>query len=60
MEQHVKQLSTLSSSRVKYSLSYEIDGANYEMDGVKHEIDGANLKIDGANHVKQSSTLQYT
>ena len=48
------------SSRVKYSLSYEIDGANYEMDGVKHEIDGVNRKIDRGNHVKQSSTLQYT
>ena len=48
------------SSRVKYSLSYEIDGANYEMEGVKHEIDGVNHKIDGGNHVKQSSTLQYT
>ena len=48
------------SSRVKYSLSYEIDGANYEMDGVKHEIDGVNRKMDGGNHVKQSSTLQYT
>ena len=46
------------SSRVKYSLSYEIDGANYEMDVVKHEIDGENHKIDGRNHVKQSSTSQ--
>ena len=48
------------SSRVKYSLSYEIDGAHYEMDGVKYEIDGVNRKIDVGNHVKQSSTLQYT
>jgi len=40
------------SSQVKYTLSYEIDGANYEMDGVKHEIDGVNRKIDGENHVK--------
>ena len=48
------------SSRVKYSLSYEIDGVNYEMDGMKHEIDGVNCKIDGGNHVKQLSTFQYT
>ena len=45
------------SSQVKYSLSYEIDGANYEMDGLKYEIDGVNRNIDGGNHVKQLSTL---
>ena len=62
MEQNVKYLSTLQSSRVKYSLIQlnKIDGANYEIDEVKHEIDGVNHKIDGGNHVKQSGTLQYT
>ena len=48
------------TSRIKDSLSYEIDGANYEMDGLKYEIDGVNRNIDGGNHDKQSSTLQYT
>ena len=51
-------LEYFQSSRVKYSLSFEIDGAHYEMDGVKHEIDGVNRKIDGRSHVKQSGTLQ--